>query len=175
MWSRKGVCPTRRYLDDNLAHHRSVAFPAEPSTVISWPLVTRCVALPVRITAGMSYSWAAIEPWARPYLHRDVGQRGAAVQTVVPTAMPRCLEPPPGAGHVSPQQVAHLEPAISRHLETIAQSLPTQGFRVTAEVRMARPTLAEGLMIRWQPFILTPSGNELGVNGRGCGCVAAPT
>jgi hypothetical protein len=27
--------------------------------------------------------------------------------------------------------------------------------------------LAEGLMIRWRPSILTPSGNELGVNGRG--------
>ena len=82
---------------------------------------------------------------------------------------------PSGAVHVSPQQVAHLEPAISRHLETIAQPLPTQGFRVTAEVRVARPALAEGLMIRWQPSILTPSGNEPGVNGRGFGCVAALT
>jgi hypothetical protein len=123
----------------------------------------------------MPYSRATIEPWARTYLRRDASQRGAGVWTVVPTAMPRCLEPPSGAAHVSPQQVAHLGPAISRHPETIAQRLPTRGFRVTAEVRAARPALAEGLMIRWQPSILTPSNNELGVNGRGCGCVAALT
>jgi len=85
------------------------------------------------------------------------------------------LEPPSGAAHVSPEQVAHLEPAINRDLETIAQPLPTQVFRVTAEVRAARPALAEGLMIRWQASILTPSGNDLGVNGWGCGCVAALT
>ena len=48
-----------------LPHHRSVTVPAEPSTVISWPLVMRCVALPVPITAGMPYSRATIEPWAR--------------------------------------------------------------------------------------------------------------
>ena len=49
------------------------------------------------------------------------------------------LEPAPGAAHVSPEQVAHLEPAITRGLETIAQPLRTQGFRVTIEVRAGRP------------------------------------
>jgi nucleotide-binding universal stress UspA family protein len=49
------------------------------------------------------------------------------------------LEPPPGVAHVSPEQVSRLEPPVNCDLETIAQPLRAQGYRVTTEVRAGRP------------------------------------
>jgi nucleotide-binding universal stress UspA family protein len=49
------------------------------------------------------------------------------------------LEPPPGAAQLSRDQVAYLALAIERDLETMAQRLRSQGYRVTTEVRAGRP------------------------------------
>jgi nucleotide-binding universal stress UspA family protein len=49
------------------------------------------------------------------------------------------LEPSQGAEHLSPDEMARRAPAIQRNLETIAQSLRTQGYEVTTEVRAGRP------------------------------------
>src|ERR671916_1243319 len=44
---------------------KSVTLPASPSTRMVWPDLMRVVATPVPRTAGIPYSRATIEPWAR--------------------------------------------------------------------------------------------------------------
>ena len=44
---------------------RSVTVPESPSTLMVWPDPIRVVAMPVPRTAGIPYSHATIEPWAR--------------------------------------------------------------------------------------------------------------
>ena len=73
------------------------------------------------------------------------------------------LEPPPGAEHVSPDQLA---PAMKRDLETLAQPLRTQGYRVTTEVRAGRPAdeIAQAAIEQGAQLIAMATHGEHGVN-----------
>ena len=73
------------------------------------------------------------------------------------------LEPPPGAKDVSPDQMA---PAIKRVLETMAQSLRTQGYRVTTEVRAGRPAdeIAQAAIEQEAQLIAMATHGEHGVS-----------
>ena len=84
------------------------------------------------------------------------------------------LEPPPGAEHVSPDQMARLAPAMKRDLETIAQPLRTQGYRVTTEVRAGRPAdeIAQAAIEQGAQLIAMATHGEHGVNPVLLGSVA---
>ena len=83
-------------------------------------------------------------------------------------------EPPPGAEDVSPDQLARLAPALQRDLETIAQPLQTQGFRVTTEVRAGRPAdeIGQAAIEQGAQLIVLATHGEHGVNPVLLGSVA---
>jgi nucleotide-binding universal stress UspA family protein len=78
---------------------------------------------------------------------------------------------PPGAEHISPE---HLAPAMKRVLETLAQPLRTQGYRVTTEVRAGRPAdeIAQAAIEQGAQLIAMATHGEHGVNPVLLGSVA---
>ncbi len=78
---------------------------------------------------------------------------------------------PPAAEHVSPERLA---PALKRVLETIAQPLRTQGYRVTTEVRVGRPAdeIAQVAIEQGAQLIAMATHGEHGVNPVLLGSVA---
>jgi hypothetical protein len=65
--------------------------------------------------------------------------------------------------------VSHAEEIIKRNSRRAARfRYPrNENDNALSDGNLVLMALVEGLMIRWRPSILTPSGNELGVNGRG--------
>jgi nucleotide-binding universal stress UspA family protein len=84
------------------------------------------------------------------------------------------LDPPPGAERISPDQVARLAPGIEHDLETMAQRLRTQGYRVTTEVRAGRPAdeIAQAAIEQGAQLIAMATHGKHGVNPVLLGSVA---
>lgn len=86
----------------------------------------------------------------------------------------RVLEPPSGAETISAEEMARQAPSIERDLETIAQPLRDQGYRVTTEVRAGRPAdeIAQAARDQGAQLIAVATHGEHGVNPVLLGSVA---
>jgi nucleotide-binding universal stress UspA family protein len=73
---------------------------------------------------------------------------------------------PPGTEHLSSDEMARRAPVIQRDLETIAQTLRSQGYKVTTEVRVGRPAeeIAQAAIEQGAQLVALATHGEHGIH-----------